>query len=52
MKNLTYCQYYDLILKAKKNNPYLYVATYNEAKRNLIPEQFTLLQQKISNAAA
>ncbi|GGF81120.1 hypothetical protein [Wenyingzhuangia marina] len=51
MKKLTYTQYFELILKAKKHNPYFYVATFNEAKRNLVPEQFMLLQQKISKAA-
>lgn len=51
MKNTSHSEYYDLIQKAKKNNPYLYVAIYNEAKRNLIPKQFTLLQQKMTSAA-
>lgn len=51
MKSLTYIQYYKMILKAKYNNPDLYIATYTEAKRNLIPEQFELLQQKITAAA-
>ncbi|MGY5354805.1 hypothetical protein [Wenyingzhuangia sp. IMCC45467] len=51
MKKLTYSQYFDLILKAKKNNPYLYVSVYNEAKRNLIPKQFRLLQEKILKTA-
>lgn len=51
MKKLTYTQYFELIQKAKRNNPYFYVTTYSEAKRNLIPEQFMLLQEKISKAA-
>lgn len=51
MKNLNYTQYYNMILKAKSNNPDLYVTTYSEAKRNLIPKEFELLQQKMTTAA-
>ena len=51
MKKLSYTQYYDLIQKAKKNNPYFYVSIYNEAKRNLIPKQFMLLQEKMTKVA-
>ncbi|MDO6738204.1 hypothetical protein [Wenyingzhuangia sp. 2_MG-2023] len=50
MKNLTYSQYSTLLQKVK-GNPYLYVSTYTEAKRNLIPEQFNLFQQEINNIA-
>lgn len=51
MKNLTYSQYYDLIERTKGYNPYLYVSVYKEAKENLMPEQFKLLQQQIANVA-
>ncbi|WP_160162389.1 hypothetical protein [Ochrovirga pacifica] len=51
MKKLTYTQYFEIIQKAKQHNPYLYVSTYKEAKKNLIPEQFVLLQEKISAVA-
>ncbi|WP_160162395.1 hypothetical protein [Ochrovirga pacifica] len=50
MKNTNYTHYYQMIQKVKSTNPDLYVATYNEAKRNLVPEQFLLLQQKITTA--
>ncbi len=51
MKSSSYTHYFDMILKVKSNNPDLYVATYTEAKRNLIPKEFRLLQQKIAEAA-
>lgn len=51
MKSSSYTHYYDMILKVKSNNLDLYVATYTEAKRNLLPKEFQLLQQKIAEAA-
>ncbi len=47
MKNLSYTHYLNLINKIK-GNPYLYVSTYKEAKKNLIPNQFTELQHRLS----
>ncbi|WP_157359318.1 hypothetical protein [Wenyingzhuangia fucanilytica] len=47
MEKLNHDQYYDLIQKAKSNNAYLYISVYTEAKRNLIPEHFMLLQRKM-----
>lgn len=48
MKNLTYLQYYNLIIKIK-GDPYLYVSTYREARENLGKEQFCRLQQQITD---
>ncbi|MGY5352844.1 hypothetical protein ACXGQW_09865 [Wenyingzhuangia sp. IMCC45533] len=46
MKNLTYTYYLNIINKIK-NNPYLYVSTYKEAKQKLIPDQFIQLQNSL-----
>ncbi|MGY6650016.1 hypothetical protein [Wenyingzhuangia sp. IMCC45574] len=51
MKKLTYNQYFDLIQKAKDTSPYLYVSTFKDAKENLVPEHFNLLQQRIAKVA-
>lgn len=47
MNNLSYTHYLKIINKIK-NNPYLYVSTYREARKNLIPDQFTQLKNSLS----
>lgn len=51
MKKLSYKEHYELILKAKRTNPYLYIKTYKEAKNQLMPEKFIELQGLLSNVA-
>ncbi|WP_157359402.1 hypothetical protein [Wenyingzhuangia fucanilytica] len=39
--------YFEFINRIK-SDPYLYTSVYNDAKKNLTPEEFKRLQQKLS----
>ena len=48
MNNITPKLNYFEFINRIKSDPYLYTSVYDDAKKNLTPEEFKLLQKKLA----